>query len=511
MKKLISLILSVIMIFSCCAVMASAAQKDFGHLPQIYIEGFESKGVYYKEDVKQENPLFFPINGDMMISNLMKYEDILARAVFEKDLNLLTNYLTIWINDCFGDVALKEDGFTVSDKVYVPETELNYRGNGKYVFRYDCRLDPVDIAKELYESYIPWVLSDCGYDRFELVASSYGSGIALALINEYPDMVSKIDSLLLCVPSVNGVNFAGELFSGQVNVDAKALKNFLSGMVGDDAITALISTLVKTGSLDFLLESLVNPALNALLVDAIRNVIINVFGTMPSMWSFVDERYFEDALTNVYGPEGSELRAKYAGLIERVKYYHYNIMVRSSEIMTNAKNAGIKTNLVTKYGINPLPISKEGNFMGDGFVRLEVASFGAVSSMHQQKLPTDYQQAKHPEKNYMSPDWCIDASTCLIPDNTWFIRNLNHGVKPDGYYELLNTIVYNDITIDSDARFPQFLVVPDYDDEQVIPLATYEEPSKEPEKETTWWQDFIDFITGFFPRLIEMIKGWFAK
>ena len=46
MKKIISLILSLLMIFSCCgAVMASAAEPQY---PQVYVEGLESKGVFYK-------------------------------------------------------------------------------------------------------------------------------------------------------------------------------------------------------------------------------------------------------------------------------------------------------------------------------------------------------------------------------------------------------------------------------------------------------------------------------
>ena len=48
------------------------------------------------------------------------------------------------------------------------------------------------------------------------------ASVALAYINEYPEARKDIDSLVLCVPSTNGVNFAGELFSGKVSVDAEA-------------------------------------------------------------------------------------------------------------------------------------------------------------------------------------------------------------------------------------------------------------------------------------------------
>ena len=507
MKKIISFILSVLMVFSCTSVAMAASYGE--HLPQIYVEGLESKGVYYKDDVNMVNPLFFPINAEKMIANLLKYEDILKKAVYEKDINLLTNYLTVWMDECFGDIALGNDGFTMSDKVMVPETQLIKDSDKKYTFKYDCRLGGVDIAEELVE-YIAWVKADANSDKVELVASSYGSAVVLALLNEHPELISSIDSVLLCVPSAKGVSFAGELFSGQVNSDPKALKAFLDNSLNDDAISMLLSTLIKTGSLDFLVDEMLEPALEAALMDTLRNVIRNIFGTMPSMWSFVDEKYFEAALINIYGENYADPNHEYAGLIKRITYYHENIQNRADEILTNVQAAGIHTSIICKYGDPSIPLSSEGNVLGDGFVTLKNASFGATVSMHQQTLPTDYKQAKFADtKNYMSPDWCVDASTCLLPDNTWFIKNLWHGTKTDGYYEMINTIVYNNLTIDSDASYPQFLKLAE-DGNALIPIAVESQPDSEA-KETTWFQDFIAFLKGIFPSLKELFKGMFSK
>ena len=530
MKKLIGLLLCLIMVFSCAGSALAATDIvvnipafdswPFGnHNPIVYIDGIVSKGIYYKEDVNQEDPLFFPINGEKILGGLKKYEDILTRAVLEEDINLLANFVKVWADDVYGDIALKEDGYTMSDKVYVPETLLDPDDEafdeGMYTFEYDCRLDPLDLADEL-KAFIDAVKKHSGKNKVELVAPSYGSSIALAYVQKYPEHAECLDSMIIAVPVCNGVNVAGEIFSGKVSVDAKALKSFLSSMVEDEAIMALVSTLTKTGTIDFILESLLNPTVNSdVLMDAVRTVIRDIFGTMPSMWSFVDDRYFEDALTNIYGPEGSELRIKHAGLIEKIKKYHYDVLCKTPDLMKAAEDAGTKVSVIAKYGRDPIPVSKEGDFMGDGFVRLEVASFGATSAMNRQTLPSDYKQAVDCGHNHISPDWCIDASTCLFPENTWFIKNLNHGLTNDGYHALLRRILHDEINLtdNKDEEFPQFLIVPDYDDELVIPLEAYEEPGQDApsEEETTWWQDFIKFITGFFPRLIEMIKGWFSK
>ena len=48
-KKALSLTLALIMLLSCCSAMAFAYDAN-NHLPQIYIEGFESKQIFHKED-----------------------------------------------------------------------------------------------------------------------------------------------------------------------------------------------------------------------------------------------------------------------------------------------------------------------------------------------------------------------------------------------------------------------------------------------------------------------------
>lgn len=59
LKKALSIILALIMLMSCCSAMASAYEtKD--HLPQIYIEGFESKQIFHESDTERKDPPFLP-------------------------------------------------------------------------------------------------------------------------------------------------------------------------------------------------------------------------------------------------------------------------------------------------------------------------------------------------------------------------------------------------------------------------------------------------------------------
>lgn len=492
MKKFLSVLLVLTMLLSAFPFAVFAAD-DYDHLPQIYVEGLDSKPIYYKDD-PEKNPLFYPIDGEMILSNLMKYEEYIKQGLTENDHNLVYTYLYQWMYDCYGMTALKEDGYTMLDEVTVPETQLNYKGDGKYVFQYDTRLGPVDVAKELND-YVAWIQAETGSERFELAASSYGASVAIAYLHEYPEMQQYIDSLVLCVPASNGINFIGEIFSGEIAADPDALVGFMDKMIGNDDLTLILSLFNKTGTLDSILGEFLTPAIEVIIYDILKDVLRDIFATWPSLWTFVDDEHFYSALEYIYGEDYADKNNKYAVHIEKLIYYHEEIMVNNYEILENANN-GIHINILTKYGEPSFPMTKEGNMMGDTLVTLDRASFGATSSMHEEKLPEDYKQALHTEYNLLSPDGCVDASTCLFPFNTWFIKGLSHSTKNSAYYELINTVLYEDLDVFTDPARPQYLEVPEYDGQALVPMSKGEE-----KKETSWLQDFLTLL----PRLLKML------
>ena len=63
--------------------------------------------------------------------------------------------------------------------------------------------------------------------------------------------------------------------------------------------------------------------------------------------------------------------------------------------------------------------------------------------------------------DYKAADGVIDASTCMFPDTTWFIKNMPHvGCnRGSAFAEMLQWLFSQDEmpTVFSDARYPQFL------------------------------------------------------
>ena len=101
-----------------------------------------------------------------------------------------------------------------------------------------------------------------------------------------------------------------------------------------------------------------------------------------------------------------------------------------------------------------------------------------------------------------SPDKQIDASTCLSPDTTWFIKNLEHTYFPDCVNGLVSDIVNNkDFTIDSNPEYPQYL---GFDDATQTISPMVEENMNTTERYET---SFIDALFTFFKSVFALIIG----
>ena len=63
------------------------------------------------------------------------------------------------------------------------------------------------------------------------------------------------------------------------------------------------------------------------------------------------------------------------------------------------------------------------NTNSDGIIQLSSTTMGATGAAPGQKLPDSYKPAK---AGYMSVDGSIDASTAVLPDNTWIFIGQHH-------------------------------------------------------------------------------------
>ena len=490
------------LVFSCVGTAFAASAEN--HLPQIYVNGIGSRAIYEVND-PDKTSLFYPVDTEGLMEGLSNITAYAESAVKNNNPDILTDVIYSIMWDTMGKAALMPDGETNMFDVTTDPCPVEYAGDGKYVFSYDSRLDPVYLAGKLYE-FVQEVKVLSGSDRYELVSSSHGATIAAAYMNEYRDEWDNIDSVLFCVPSLPGIDFVGELFSGSFNFDPDVLTGFVDDMLGNEDLNLVLSVLNKTGALEKLLEYGLEPVAQVALMRAVKKIIHDIFGTFPSMWTYVQDEYFYKALEWLYGEDYASPDHSHAGLIKKITYYHEEIMVKAPEMMLEAQEKGIHVGIIAKYGFAAKPLSSSGNVLSDNLMDLEDVTYGATCSMRDETLPEDYTQKLYTDYNMISADRCVDASTSLLPFNTWIIKGFYHEENNSAYWQMVNDIVYNNLDINSDARYPQFMQKSATDAASLVPFTAAEE-----EKETTLVQDFIRLLTRLIEIITEKLKEFFAQ
>ncbi len=518
-KKFFALVLACLMAFSVMPVAFAANGTDkptmpsgkgdkYDHLPQIYVTGFQSSNIYFEND-PEKKPLFAPIDTNRILGNLKNIDDYLVQSVKNKEPDLLYTVVRSFVNDSFGMLEIMPDGVSSMPGVAVEPTVIAYEGYGKYTFYYDSRLSPVDISHKLDE-YIDRVIEDSGSDKIELVGSSYGASVVTAYLHEYKDKLDRVDSVLLCVPSVLGIDFFGELLSGQFNVDTDAFEDFISWLIKSENVSDILNFMNKSGQLDLLLKAVLVPVLREAIYKGLLDACRDFMAPIPAIWTTIPDKYFVPVMKTMFGENYTDPNHEYAVTISKMTYYHNTIKLNAEKIIKDVQDMGKHVSVICKYGAPAIPLSKNGDLMDDGLAPLEITSFGATCARYGKQLPADYTQALYPEKNFISVNRNIDASTCLLPFNTWVLKGLGHGQKNEAYWKLIDEIIYRDLDVFTDENIPQFMQVSDEDAEKLIPLLQEEYP-----EETTAFQDFfrmiLNFITGPLKKLADLVSNLFGN
>ena len=111
-------------------------------------------------------------------------------------------------------------------------------------------------------------------------------------------------------------------------------------------------------------------------------------------------------------------------------------------------------------------------------------------------------------KKYISPDLKIDASTCLFPERTWFIKDLHHDFFGP-LQEMSMELMRYDTTVDNE-KYPQFLTCTGEnttDDSSLFPTTGTDEDATKPKDSIAG--SLIRFITAIFNLFTELLKGNF--
>ena len=467
MKKVLSLLLAIIIAVSIpVSVLAEENQScNCGTAPVVYVRGFGGGIFKVEDDGSLTNA--FAFDGDKIVPLI---DDILL-AVFSLafgNAKLFSKSADAILGGIMGDLMCTAEGESISKiipdesdpsnidkhKNFTLDNDADARKDAEYDFEYDWRLDPMVIADDL-NTYIEEIKKTTGHDKVVIKCHSEGNCVAAAYLYKYG--YGSVEKFCFTAAAFNGINLVGQLFTKDLTLKNKGeqIGSFVSslteGTESGNLVSALMDILNDIGLINSIANGLNNALIGKVLDTLYDEVLIDSFATWPALWTFVPDSYYETAKKEMFGNN-----EKYNVLIRRIDDYHYNVQNNLDKMLKEANENGVSILFFSQYNFAPIPVYAESDNMGDMLVETKYTSFGATTAKYGTTLDLDFNS---PNAKYYSKDKLIDASTCLFPDYTWFIRGINHAVSPAPYMDLTDWAILYDgqPTVFTDESHPQFV------------------------------------------------------
>lgn len=503
-KKAVALVCVLMTLCGMAAVPASAAyEKD---LPIIYLVGM-GEPIYDKSG-KQVWPIKAEIE-DILLENSSDLIACFSASLMTSDWSVYGNSLKRAFNKYYSAVTLDKNGNAKNG------TDIKHSGTPKkktsdfqlfdYQFRYDPRLDPWETAEELSD-YVNAVLKATGKSKVNFVGRCMGSCFVSAYLCRYGS--SKVDTCLFYVPAVNGATNCSQLFAGRVHIDSDTLNNYADNYMGGNELDDMLASIINvTYSLNMLGmgTDMATQIFEQLSLEAFPDLLLATYATMPAFWAMVSEEYYEEAKNFIFA--GRE--AEYAGLIEKIDFYHENVKLRIGNNLKTFMKNGMKFNIIAKYNV-PMPPYLEGHALqGDGVVNISDLTFGATGAGVNKTLSVEYLNAakKSGTIDYVSDDLLVDSSTGLFPNNTWYIRDIHHDLFPTSIDNLMLKIFHtkNQVTVKTYSEYPQYLAY-DSSSKKLTPVTGTITNGSTSSGQVSGLQKLINIFLSFF----NIIKNFFT-
>ena len=552
LKKTLSVLLALTMLFGLAATAAAWdatrwISQSLSDIPVIRISGDGEKlvdengdKVFHYKDIASVLKKDDDDDGDNAtleaVANILK--PFLLDGVLKNDWDPYYENLQKEISDLFEHSLLDKDGnpqygtglrqeridkmekIRHNDQAWRTDDGTKYYVQDRYWFYYDWRLDPIETA-EVFKSFIDDILASTGCEQVGVIASCLGTNVVAAYLAVYPEHAKAhvrgvaYDGSVVC-----GAEMLSEAISGKFCVDLTAINRTLRdcaaiGMFDvDEFVNITLDMIDRTGTDEVLLGPTRKLLYNKLVKGVTSALALSTFYTWPNYWACVSKEDYPTAMEYVFGPEGSEKRAEYAGLIAKLDNYDKVVRQHVPEILKSTVENGVHFGVISKYGFQTMPICKTNDQVSDQFASVKRSSFGATTGTIYQDLPDEYlaERRKAGLGDYLSPDGQIDASTCLFPESTWFIKGSSHSNWSDWELRLLYDIASSKepVTVDNGC-WPSRFVVYSYTDPEDEANGTLEAMTSENCDTENWVADEqTDRPSGFFAKLRVALSAIFT-
>ena len=450
-KRIISIVLAIVMLNA--VPMAANAQEDLRAKDVSIYPTLRLSGGWHPIDYPDGTPAFQPgAGGEVLSSVLDGAMDALKRLDFDRVVDLLVQAFRDW----FGPIRMGENGESVTpnltsevDNLTAKNLHLAY----EFEFSFDWRLDPVKNAEKL-EAYLE-LLEETrpGVEKYNFYAQSGGGPVMLAYLQFHG--FNRVASVVFDITMHNGTTMWGELAKRKLVIDTQAVGKLQAASLSMEGfalppLQPLLRILYESGLLE-IIERVLKLASYRIIDRVYDEILIPLIFTMPGIWNYVPQKDYDAAKKALFNGD-----PKYAGLVAKLDYYRRNVLDNADRIILDAA-AQVKVAVRAGYGMPMPPLGKGSGAQSDGMVDTAYASIGATCAPLGRPFLPWYKQKKDAGHNHISPDRMIDASTCLLPDQTWFALDKPHISEHQysGWYGWFKRTA--NPTVFSSGEYPQFV------------------------------------------------------
>ncbi len=480
MKKVLCILLSVLLLLPALSIGAAAAagpavfseEKVENALPVVIVRGMDfTGGLKYDFGTENERPV--NVMSNRSFGGLMKGLARSFSALVSRGRRAAVTELVAFAASLFKGYACDENGDSLDPRVTGMDYPLSVDhypalwegGNGHenglvhsaadrygadkvYFFLYDWRLDALQNAVKL-SAMVERACEDHAAAQVNLVCCSMGGLVTLAYLGEYG--AARIHSLVSNSSVMYGTDVTSELLTGKIDFNEDAAYRYLTEKL--PSLKSVFTAAYKTGLMGKICRFL-NRFAETYHDEIYNGVLIPVFASMPAVWEIVRPEVYDEAKAYIFGDGDA-----YAGLRAKTDKVQYEICANLRSILDTAMQNGMLFGVLANYDTPLVPAYASAPLQGDGTLETRRMSFGALVSTVGGKLSEEEKAVGEPK--YLSPDGCINATTCLYRDMTWFCKDCVHVAC--AYHSDYTYLVFSILeaetqpTVDTWEKYPQFM------------------------------------------------------
>ncbi len=472
-KKVFALVMSVVMIFTAFSATAGAVYQldnDITEYPVIIVPGYSGSELVMINDDGTETQIW-GLNMDSILDRVLNRivdlgkglaltvkgnpeylgktvgEETEAELEFMKMNSDGTSKYNVRIAN--PDVLSTNMAYIIENglpEAYIHEPELSaeiagYIGEENiFFFTEDWRTSVYDCAVRL-DGYIQDVKEYTGKDKVNIIAVSHGGQVSATYFSLF-GYKQDVDNAVLTVPAIGGAALAYDIMSGTAKLDEETLIYYIEHGFDTDGHYAWLLEAQQLGFLDDIIEEL-------------YPYVYNVIGNFGSIWDFIPLEYYEEVRDMRLDP------VENAAIIAKSDYVHFEVMANYHENLQKCINEyGINISIISGTGIHAVSGLQENS---DAIICVD-DSTGAQCAPYGKRYSDGFTgaltQCADPTHDHVSPSMEVDASTAFLPENTWFVDGLYHGMTFHDEYSrslaLKNLLTDEIVNIYSDPMYPQF-------------------------------------------------------